>query len=858
MEQERPVRRVLAYIVPDPGVTASDRADDEKTRPAVGDVALASLFRIPLAETIKEQIDEINEHNRRVGRGRQDIVDVMRLLNALYPDLARPEPPAGLFDIYRRRRLEGVVDYIVESVEQGTGRGLGRRARHWLQEVFIRQYGEIAAYAGWVPNQWPGTPFADRPGDAPDAPPVPGAPIEEWPWGMYPVEFYASVIFDLLRRGERVRELVAREQNERRPFPELTGTPPAGHEPECDWADPDQPTPLERETPAGYLAPYWKRAFRLVDGLRRQRSRETTSWGRHGEVLLQIFESSPNQDEARAVVEWLRASIRDLRRTPIAATDEVVEADRRREQGALALVAARLVHAIRRELSRDRTAVLGIALTPERPVDSADALNLLAMIDYLDRPTVRGVLDALVAVEVVQYALGDRRRLTEDVQVELVQISGTGTSPLGALPIEEKLSGLQLGHFSAFYKASWRANDWMQGRLDGSERLVRILLNPDRLRRLYAGAPGARQFVYDAIRRIAVDGAPSTRARRDLDLHWRPEAIWKELAFLDDPTLRVPDALPAAGDAIVRRLHLGILHEDMPVVVSSVKTDQAEGASLVGAGAQLVNAWRSDAPPAEIAALWQRFPLGKEQVGHQVGSDLFTRTASRTAVVAQAAVSSESSGFGPIYMLLGSLRLPVRLFDLMVSHLLSESKTASAVTVALASVGLLLIGLSVTIDTFPGTLGAFGWSILGAGTVLAVLRAPRGALATIGLLLVAALAVSPWWGAPALVLTIATLMLAALWVLPAIAGGWLLLAGAALWSLGPAGRAEALSAVCSASTVGRWIASVCPSPIPARSADAWARLTQTSLGVAAVVLAWAGWWLASMLRRFDRWLRPSA
>ena len=40
---------------------------------------------------------------------------------------------------------------------------------------------------------------------------------------------------------------------------------------------------------------------------------------------------------------------------------------------------------------------------------------------------------------------------------------------------EDKLAGVQLGHFAAFLKRSWRANDWMWGRLDAAERLVRLL-----------------------------------------------------------------------------------------------------------------------------------------------------------------------------------------------------------------------------------------------------------------------------------------------------------------------------------------------------------------------------------------------
>lgn len=46
-----------------------------------------------------------------------------------------------------------------------------------------------------------------------------------------------------------------------------------------------------------------------------------------------------------------------------------------------------------------------------------------------------------------------------------------------ALP-DDKLTGTRWGHFAAFYRASWRANDFMWGRLDAAVRIVDMLLPP--------------------------------------------------------------------------------------------------------------------------------------------------------------------------------------------------------------------------------------------------------------------------------------------------------------------------------------------------------------------------------------------
>ena len=67
---------------------------------------------------------------------------------------------------------------------------------------------------------------------------------------------------------------------------------------------------------------------------------------------------------------------------------------------------------------------------------------------------------------------------------ELVQVSADTRSLLAPdwQTAQQKLTGMQFHHFGAFYKRSWRANDWMWGRLDGAGWLVHVLLDPRRVR----------------------------------------------------------------------------------------------------------------------------------------------------------------------------------------------------------------------------------------------------------------------------------------------------------------------------------------------------------------------------------------
>ena len=92
----------------------------------------------------------------------------------------------------------------------------------------------------------------------------------------------------------------------------------------------------------------------------------------------------------------------------------------------------------------------------------------------------------------------------------------------------DKLRGVELHHFAAFYKSSWRAYDWMWGRLDGAGWLVHILLDPRRILAVVENAPDmtphgdrAKQF------------ANRLRAELGLPAGLPADCLEVDLAFLD-------------------------------------------------------------------------------------------------------------------------------------------------------------------------------------------------------------------------------------------------------------------------------------------------------------------------------------
>jgi hypothetical protein len=101
---------------------------------------------------------------------------------------------------------------------------------------------------------------------------------------------------------------------------------------------------------------------------------------------------------------------------------------------------------------------------PLAEVDEAlDALLVTAPLPGLDAGAWR---ERLAATEVVANVAGTRPPPAPSFDFYRVSADGCVLGHEARTP-EAKLAGMQLGHFAAFMKRSWRANDWMWGRLDG-------------------------------------------------------------------------------------------------------------------------------------------------------------------------------------------------------------------------------------------------------------------------------------------------------------------------------------------------------------------------------------------------------
>jgi len=225
--------------------------------------------------------------------------------------------------------------------------------------------------------------------------------------------------------------------------------------------------------------------------------------------------------------------------------------------------------------------------TIEHWTDDEDGRALRGVLRLADGAAASpgGLLGLVLCLEVVEGTF-EGAEPRPDQEVRLVQFTSTAPADLDPLERSEprdKLAGIELAHFGAFLKGSWRANDWLWGRLDAAQRLLRLL---------------------------------------------------------DSST---GSSLSRAGtlEAHTRTVQAVILREELPTLVAEIERDAALGAHVAPEARALVDAVRRAAgvpagspAPLDLSAVSEddlRELLGLEQVGaedvgQEVGSDLATVT----------------------------------------------------------------------------------------------------------------------------------------------------------------------------------------------------------------------------------------
>lgn len=295
------------------------------------------------------------------------------------------------------------------------------------------------------------------------------------------------------------------------------------------------------------------------------------------------------------------------------------------------------------EVAPNATAVPGRDGRDQRMKDAGDELRTYLEFLGTDAPGIAvGLFDLHAATRAVLPAGAEE----VEQPIDLVQVSADTRTVLAPkrATAGTKLTGGQFHHFGAFYKGSWRANDWMWGRLDGAGWLVHLLLDPRRVLAIADQQPrGTRaDWFYNELReRLDLDepaGEPMEPPPTTRFL--TPEAVKDELRYLDneDP---IPKSLPLTALWVATGWQRDIAGTELRVVAEQVQVTDKNNSWARDVLQKPEPPTNSSAPGTDpIVGKLKTCPVPDETFGTDLTTPLFRRTATKAAAVTTAAVGA--------------------------------------------------------------------------------------------------------------------------------------------------------------------------------------------------------------------------
>jgi predicted acylesterase/phospholipase RssA len=255
-----------------------------------------------------------------------------------------------------------------------------------------------------------------------------------------------------------------------------------------------------------------------------------------------------------------------------------------------------------------------------------------------------GWWQALCDLDALQSVVTDGR--THNPQdIDLCVLSTRTPSVIGAdREPADKLTGLQLMHFGAFYQSSWRQNDWIWGRLDGSFRLVSYLADPEILLARHPATAIASSLA---------------AALSDATLTQPLTAALTAFEAAGDPT-DLDRARAAFTNLILHSMHAAILRAELPSLrAETVKNldHRANDAAVYVACIDAID--QHLAAPADddrLAEAWDRCRLATARLpSGELGSERFAEISTQSAAVAVNVVAGKEQP-APFNAIVGVLR----------------------------------------------------------------------------------------------------------------------------------------------------------------------------------------------------------
>jgi patatin-related protein len=542
------VRRILAYIAPDPGEPARSPAPQETSAnsppvPQADEVLLGVLTRLRSTNSVSRELTEIRETNATV-RSRRRARD--RLATAM-TEVAGSLSAAAWPGYIKTRTDYGarLIGQLLAVGQTGSATGAAARpdgARQWsVTELTTVLQGKDLPF---VPHS--------------DLDTAVGSSGPGWDWGQTTVQRLGDMAVDVLKRAVWLAEM---------------GSPARDKIVQCR-----------------------KALSQSLAEIRADRHERNRYWltaprgGQHGLPPMPARSAEVTTADINQLDAWLTAAL--------AAWSKLWDSSPCRERlYKQALAIAEVLYACADAIDDVANAAIGPQLTALDP-DHIEQEQLAALYNYL--LVARPPTEKMTPLEVLQRML----------RLDVVQLSFTGASPQVEQGVEliqvsserERLTGIQLNHFGAFYRPSWRINDWLQGRMDGAAQIVRMLLSPERLRQICftaqpagpaVNAQDSKEWLVKHIHEIA---APSGHP----DNKWLEQQWQQHAAACCDEVERVVAATPSApanrtapapasavpGDtgfgiggqamqacatAIARPLQLNALREDLPALAAAIR-----------------------------------------------------------------------------------------------------------------------------------------------------------------------------------------------------------------------------------------------------------------------------------------------
>ncbi|GAA4841574.1 patatin-like protein [Saccharopolyspora rosea] len=277
------------------------------------------------------------------------------------------------------------------------------------------------------------------------------------------------------------------------------------------------------------------------------------------------------------------------------------------------------------------------------------------------------------------------------------------------LRIEDKIRGLDLGSFSGFLSAKWRANDWMWGRMDAAAGLVRLFADAGRWVRRHAGS----EELGDALQ--AVVSRPTEGELGELDeqqaRQWRAflAELWArhaadvraELdAMFADPDGEHP--LRETRKLLTERLQWTIAATEIPVVAAV-----SEGADPAGGDDRPVPA------PDRLASEVEGYRVGRQRLG-DLGERRVLSIATRLGLLVHRA--ARPTGRGALrWLARRAMTLVKPLLLAIVYAAAAPTRAALLAYLSVASVTLTGPGPVRASDGPAGLLAAKTYAVSGAG-----------------------------------------------------------------------------------------------------------------------------------------------